>query len=274
MTPVPGTIAPTVRAFDRLAPRYDEACEGWIFRRMRDHVHAVLAAAFTPGMRVLEIGCGTGIDATFLASRGVDVVATDPSAGMIERARDRMREIHLPASVSFVCCGIDEIHEHLAPGAGFDGLVSDFGALNCVARLDALASLAARHLAPGGRVMVCLISRTCLLEALWFLLKGDPRQAFRRLARPPVVVSVAGIGVPTYYHRVRDVRAALRPALALRRLRGLSVLVPPPYLEARWADLPAPLRRAIAALDAAAARVFPLNRLGDHVMLEFENVRI
>ena len=274
MTPVPGTIAATIRAFDRLAPRYDEACAGWIFRRMRDQVHAALGEAFEPGMRVLEIGCGSGLDAEFLASRGVDVVATDPSAGRIERARRRMRAARGAGRVQFVCCGIEEVHLHLAPGARFDGLVSDFGALNCVARLDALGSLAARHVAPRGRVILCLISPACLLELGWFLLKGQPRRAFRRFATPPVAVNVEGIDVPTYYHRVRDVRTALEPAFALRRVRGLAVLVPPSYLETRWTALPAPARRALAGVDRALASRWPFNRLGDHVMMEFENLRI
>ena len=42
-----------------------------------------LEKAFRPGDRVLEIGCGTGVDACFLAERGVKVLACDSSPQMI-----------------------------------------------------------------------------------------------------------------------------------------------------------------------------------------------
>ena len=261
------------RAFDRLAPQYDEACGGSLFRWMREQVHDVLAPAFSRGDRVLEIGCGPGADTAFLAERLVDVVAADPAPGMIERARARVERVPSRGSVRFVCCGLNDIEAHLAPGAAFDGIFSDFGALNCVPRLEALASLAARRLTPGGRVIVCLMSPACGIEMAWFLLRGEPRRAFRRLGPPPVMVDVGGFRVPTYYHRVRDVQAALGPAFALRRVIGLSVFVPPPYLEARWAALPAVARRALAGLDRALADRWPLNRLGDHTLMEFEKVR-
>jgi ubiquinone/menaquinone biosynthesis C-methylase UbiE len=263
-----------VRAFDRLAPHYDEACDGALFRWMRDQVHAVLGPAFRHGDRVLEIGCGSGADTAFLAARQVDVVAADPAPGMITHARGRLERVPSRGSVQFVCCGLNDIEAHLAPAAAFDGIFSDFGALNCVPRLEALASLAARRLKPGGRVIVCLMSPACAIEMGWFLLRGAPRQAFRRLGRPPVMVDVEGLRVPTYYHRVRDVQAALGPAFVLRRVTGLSVFVPPPYLEARWAALPAPARRALEGVDRALASRWPFNRLGDHTLVEFEDVRM
>jgi SAM-dependent methyltransferase len=266
------TLSPTVRAFDRFAARYDAVCDTGLFRRMREQVHAAFAAAFAPGARVLEIGCGSGQDTAFLAARRADVVALDPSAGMIERARARVAAAAPRGSVRFLCCGLDELPQHLAPGVRFDGIVSNFGALNCVPRLDTLGALAASRLDAGGCAMVCLMSRTCLMEMGWFLLRGNLRQAVRRLGPPPVLVNVEGIGVPTHYHRVRDVRATLGPGLALRRVRGLGVVVPPPFLEPRWAGAPAPLRRAFEAVDACVAPFFPFNRLGDHVMMEFQRI--
>ncbi len=267
-------VTAAARAFDRLAPRYDEACGGPLFARMRERVHAALAGAFAPGTRVLEIGCGSGADTAFLAARQVHVLAADPAPGMIACARERLAGLPARGPVQFMRCGLNEIDAHLAPPAVFDGIVSNFGALNCVPRLNALGPLAARRLKPGGRVFMCLMSRTCATEIAWFLLRGEPQQALRRLGRPPVMVNVEGLAVPTYYHRARDVEAALGPGFALRRVTGLSVCVPPPYLEARWSRLPAAVRRALAAIDAALSPHWPFNRLGDHTLMEFEDLRI
>lgn len=44
----------------------------------------------------LEIGCGSGADAVFLASRGFDVTAVDSSPTAIERARTRSQRAGVP----------------------------------------------------------------------------------------------------------------------------------------------------------------------------------
>ena len=261
-------VSATVRAFDRLAPRYDALCAGELFRAMRARVHGAIDRALPPGARVLEIGCGSGLDTAWLAARGSRVIAADPSAVMLERARARVADDRTGRAVRFVCCGLDALDRHLGPSCRFEAIVSNFGALNCVPRLDALGHLAASRLEPGGRAFVCLMSRICLWEIGWFLLKGRPDGAFRRLRPPPVLVGVEGIPVPTWYHRVGDVARAVAPSLAVRAVSGCGVLVPPPYLEDRWRAVPAPVRRVAAAADAALARVAPFNRLGDHVLVE------
>jgi ubiquinone/menaquinone biosynthesis C-methylase UbiE len=73
--------------FDAVADSYDQ---GFTFSKIgqaqRAAVWKELSRAFRSGDRVLEIGCGTGIDACFLAERGVSVVACDSSAAMIRIA--------------------------------------------------------------------------------------------------------------------------------------------------------------------------------------------
>jgi len=266
--PAPSAISAAVRAFDRLAPHYDELCGGELFRTMRDAVRRIVQASLEPGMRVLEIGCGSGIDTAWLASLGVEVFATDPSAGMLERTRARVTAARRGDAVRLLCCGLEHLEAHLGPSCRFDAIVSNFGALNCVPDLQPLGRLAAERLRPGGRALVCLLSRTCLWEIGWFLLKADRARAFRRLQPPPVMVNVAGIPVPTFYHRVSDVARVARPSLSVGRIVGCGVLTPPPYLERRWLSLPRVVRRAAAAADSTIGRFAPFSRLGDHVLVE------
>jgi ubiquinone/menaquinone biosynthesis C-methylase UbiE len=52
--------------------------------------HAVwrrLDKIFSPGQKLLELNCGTGIDAVHLAKRGIQLVACDISSRMIDVAR-------------------------------------------------------------------------------------------------------------------------------------------------------------------------------------------
>ncbi len=51
-------------------------------------LHRLLLAHLPPRCRVLEIGCGTGRDAAFLASNGFRLVAADASAAMLKHLHD------------------------------------------------------------------------------------------------------------------------------------------------------------------------------------------
>ena len=48
-------------------------------------------ATFTPASRLIDLGCGTGLDAVRMARHGHDVTATDWSAAMVERTAQRAR---------------------------------------------------------------------------------------------------------------------------------------------------------------------------------------
>src|SRR5580693_3211341 len=79
--------------FDAIADRYDEIfTTSRIGQAQRTAVWEELEKAFRPGDSVLEIGCGTGVDACFLAERGVTVVACDSSPQMLNMAIRRIRE--------------------------------------------------------------------------------------------------------------------------------------------------------------------------------------
>jgi cyclopropane fatty-acyl-phospholipid synthase-like methyltransferase len=49
-------------------------------------LQALLAASFSPGARLLELGCGSGRDAAFMLANGFDVIASDAVQEMIDAA--------------------------------------------------------------------------------------------------------------------------------------------------------------------------------------------
>lgn len=259
-------------AFDRLASEYDALVEGEIFKHLRARTHQAFARRFAGGSRVIEIGCGTGLDTCFLALNGVRVLACDPSEEMVSRSLRRLAHARCEDRATVLPCGLQDLSsflDALAEPQGFDGLISNFGALNCVKDLAPLGALAKRYVRPGGVVMLGLMARTCALEVLYFLATRRPDLANRRRGEGPVAVSVAGVEVPTFYHRIADVRTALGGDLSLDTVEGIGVAVPPPYLEPRWQTLPKSVRGAVTRLDALLAPWPPFNRVGDHVLLHF-----
>ena len=198
-------------AFDRFALTYDAATSGETFQLQRRQTHAALSRWIRSGFRVLEIGCGTGADTEFLTRLGARVVACDPSEEMLSRTKRRLEAAGLGDRAGILSCGLQDLPHFLDAldhNEGFDAIVSNFGALNCAPSLDALGTIGRRHLRAGGAMAIGLMGRTCFWETVYFTARGDGRRAARRRS-PAAAVPVAGIKVPTFYHRTGDVAACL-----------------------------------------------------------------
>jgi SAM-dependent methyltransferase len=277
---VPSPPTPAAVAFSRLAARYDEICENEIFDWMRGRVHGLCREAFPPGTDIIDIGCGSGIDAVFLRERGHAVLACDPAPAMIRETTGRLAArglgdgaLVLEADLAVLCNVLDSGAAALPArwrDATAGGILSNFGALNCAADLRPLGRLAARRLRGGGRLLLGLMSPWCALETAYFLARGRPGSAFRRLRGSPVLVEVEGMAVPTVYHRPRDVMRALGPEFVLRRTCGLAILVPPPHTLQTWRRLPRGMRRALMALDTRVSTVPAIAHVGDHFVMDIE----
>jgi SAM-dependent methyltransferase len=263
-------------AFDRLAPSYDVLAAGDAFQLQRKQTHAAFERWIRSGFRVLEIGCGTGADTEFLAKLGARIVACDPSEEMLSRTKRRLANAGVGDRAGILSCGLQDLPQFLAAldhSEGFDAVISNFGALNCVPSLDALGVIGRHHLRAGGAMAIGVMGRTCLWETMYFAARGDRLRALRRRAAH-VSVPVAGIDVPTFYHRTRDVAASLGEAFSLDAAIGVGVMVPPPYLESRWQQVPPAMRRLAAAVDRVAGGWPFVNQLGDHTLTRWVKQRV
>lgn len=276
MSPARETGSISQHAFDRLASTYDESTSGETFQLQRRQTHAALARWIRSGFRVLEIGCGTGVDTEYLARIGARIVACDPSEEMLSRTKRRLEVAGVGDRASILSCGLQDLPHFLDAldhSEGFDAIVSNFGALNCAPTLDALGVIGRRHLRAGGAMAIGLMGRTCLWETVYFTARGDRAQASRRRIAN-AAVPVAGINVPTFYHRTGDVAAALGEEFTRDGVIGIGVMVPPPYLEPRWQQVPQALRRAAAGMDRIAGSWPLVNQLGDHTLSRWVKRRV
>ncbi|MGJ3238329.1 MAG: class I SAM-dependent methyltransferase [Anaerolineae bacterium] len=152
--------------FDALAEGYDaDFTTQPIGRILRQRIHSRLTTHFRAGMRVLEIGCGTGEDALFLAERGVQVIATDASAGMIEVTTRKTQ--HNPL-VSVHLLDLNHLKAAFETGI-LDGAFSNFGVLNCITDWQPLAQWLSQRIRSGGIVGFGVMAPYCLWELLWHI---------------------------------------------------------------------------------------------------------
>lgn len=265
-------VQPEVRVapFDAIADRYDEIfTESSIGQAQRASVWKELEKRFHRGDRVLEIGCGTGVDACFLAQRGVTVVACDNSSRMIEVAARRVEAARKNSFVQVHLLAAEEI-DSLECGRPFDGAFSNFGTLNCVEDLGSLARNLAKLLRPGATALLCLMGPCCLWEVGWYLAHGNPRKALRRLHRGGVTAQLAdGVPVHVHYPAVQSLTRTFAPEFRLKSLKGIGVAVPPSYVETWVHRFPCVLQLGVR-VDSVLDRCPGIRGLADHILLRFE----
>lgn len=257
-------VAAGLSPFDLLAPEYDASfTESLLGRLLRDAVHRELQASFAAGHHVLDLGCGTGEDAISLAAGGVRVHGVDGSGAMIARSRGKasqLREAHAPTFE------VVDLNAHALPAGPFDGALANFGVLNCIRDRQAFAARLAAVLRPEARVVFVVMGRYCPWEWAWYLLRGKPRTAFRRLSG-----KADFHGMRIDYPTPSELSRHFEPAFGMRRTAGIGFLLPPTFAT----DLIERNARFGRVLDAVDRRIcgWPgVAMLSDHYLIEMERI--
>jgi SAM-dependent methyltransferase len=228
-----------------------------------------LIDTFEPGAHVLEINCGTGEDALFLAGHDVSVVACDASAQMIETARRRVQSEDPEAPIDFRVLATEHL-SNLGRGELFDGAFSNFSGLNCVADLHLTAHQLAGLVARGAPLLICLSSRFCIWEIVWFVLHGQFRKALRRTSGF-ATVRVGQYIVKVHYPTLQAIKKTFAPYFRMRWCTGIGIAVPPSYLEPTVRAHPRMLN-VLRALDQVISPLPWFRTVGDHILICFERV--
>jgi arsenite methyltransferase len=105
-----------------------------------------------PGMAVIDIGCGAGVDtlvAALMVGPEGKTVGIDITPEMVERAKKSLNHMKLP-NVSFYQASAEQLDY---PPESFDVAISN-GALNLVVNKEKALAEIVKVLKPGGRIMV------------------------------------------------------------------------------------------------------------------------
>lgn len=237
--------------FDQLASQYDRLwTRSAVGHLQREAVWRHIGALFEPGQAALDMGCGTGEDALRLIEAGLHVRAIDASGEMVRIARDRGVDAEI---LPIENCGLlDE---------SFDGVLSNFGALNCVEDLESLREPLARLVRPGGHMAICVIGRFCLWETAWALLHRQPSKTFRRWRKS----SMSSLGIRISYPSKQRLENAFRPHFTLVSWCGIGLCVPPSYVTGLSGDV----LQKLDAFDRRVAHWPVLRGLSDHRLFVF-----
>jgi SAM-dependent methyltransferase len=262
------TLRPAAFAFDAIASDFDSRFGAWAsVAAQRRAVRKVLLREFSRGGTILEIGGGTGEDASFLAARGYKVLLTDASPSMVDVARHKLQPF---GSSAEVVAGEDVdafADRYLSEGRPLlDGAFSNFAPLNCVEDLKPVAHALGRLLKPGAVAALVVFGSCCPAEMVVEALRGRPRQMFRRFKHGAASARLAKREFDVFYHRKKEIRSAFHKAFELEERVGIGVAVPPSAAEP-WISKHPLLLSAMEFFDSIAAG--SLSFFGDHVLYQF-----
>jgi SAM-dependent methyltransferase len=253
----------TQAAFDSVAADYDgPRGNNALIQRMRTTVWRLLERRYARDARLIDLGCGTGIDAVHLAQTGRSVLATDWSPRMVERTVQRAADAGVAGRVRARCIGA---HQLAAVDGVFDGAYSNFGPLNCVPDLAELAGQCRRLLRPGGLAIFSVIGRICPWEYVYYRWRR-PERAKIRGSRGPVAVGMNGHQIWTSYYRPAEFYREFARHFDLLGYRALSLFLPPPYL-VRWYEAQPRLLELLGRVDDLTGGWPGLRNAGDHFLI-------
>jgi SAM-dependent methyltransferase len=130
-------------------PDWSSRADAWVehWPRLAEPARRAVsdAAGVGPGVRVLDVGCGTGEFCALAAERGASVCGIDAGEGMVAHARRRLPGADLRVGPMESLPWDDD---------AFD-VVTAFNALQFAASFEAAVAEAARVTRPGGLLAVC-----------------------------------------------------------------------------------------------------------------------
>lgn len=256
-------------SFDALANSYDNNFTHSIIGTLqRNKVWKYLEENLdgNKAMNILEINCGTGEDALWLASKGHQVIATDISEQMIEVAKQKA--IIQKVNINPLVCSFVNLATQLN-GQKFDMIFSNFGGLNCSnnQELTKLNIDFAKLLKPKGLLVMILLGKKCFLENLYFLLRFNFKKLNRRKQATEAYLSHNNF-ITTWYYNYQEM-AKIFNLFQLKQKKPIGLFIPPSYLEPliQKNKLLLPI---IKRLENAIGNISFLTNYSDHIYIEMK----
>ncbi len=261
----------TKGSFDKIADAFDEQDRanpiiGW----MRNIVHKVYLNNFKEGDSLLELNSGTGIDAVFLAEKGLSVYATDISPKMqsylLEKIEKNTYFKSKIAAKPYSFYEIDKVDKN-----NFDGVISNFGGLNCINDFDKLRDDLAQKTKPGALFIAAVMNKFCPWEILYYILKLNFIKAFRRFKKEGIDGAIDDQLVKTFYFAPKEFGNKFKPHFRIKRIYSLGLYTPSPYMQGLYFKIK-PLIKLWMKIDELVKGIYPFNRIGDHFIIILQKV--
>lgn len=261
------------KAFDHIAKEYDagfgNTAIGIMQRKVvSNYINKTLG--HEKKLDILELNCGTGDDAIWLASKGHRVLATDNSEKMLDVARLKMKKIAANYDLAFSILDIVNL-ESYTTNKKFDLVFSNFGGFNCISpdNLKKVIPAIAKLLNPKGRFIAVIMPKFCLWESAYFMFKGKTKHVFRRNTLKSVEVKIGDYSINTWYYAPSDVVRKSGKEYNLMNKLPVGIAIPPSYLNNYFSGYPNALK-LFHKLENTFGSLSILSGVSDHFIIDLE----
>lgn len=258
----------TSSPFDFVANNYDnDFSQTLIGKLQREQVYKIVKSDFEKhsGLKILELNCGTGIDAIWMAGFNHYVTATDASAKMIDIANKKAKS---SKNITFIQLHFNQINASAFENK-FDVIFSNFAGLNCASKpeLEQLNNELKHMINDDGRLYLIMLGKYSWLEKLFFFLIGDKLKMNRRLRMDDAQLA-PNISVKTWCYSSKEI-AQIFTHFKVVKLKPIGLFIPPSYLEPLLKKniLLLPI---IKFLEKTLGSFSFLSNYGDHIFLELK----
>ncbi len=253
--------------FDAVAEQYDaDFSESQIGIIQRKQVYNFLNdyVSINKPLRILELNCGTGIDAFYFARAGHQVLATDASQSMINQCMGKLQIENSNLKLSFLQCDISNLSR--LKDNNFDLVFSNFSGFNCLNESDFANSIyqIQNKLNDKGKFIVVLFGTKCLMERIYFFLKFQ----FGKMSRREKYQSIFNGTESLFYYSALKVESIVKPYFSLLKKEPIGVFIPPSYLEQKMKKSKV-LFTILQKMEKLFSKYFN-TEFGDHFIMAFE----
>ena len=138
-----------------------------------------------PGMRVLDVNCGTGNDFPYFLSKECLISGCDVSTGMLNKAVETYTDELKSGTISLYQGALEELNtSHFEPNS-FDIIYSITGGFSYIdhAEMKRVFQTLRHFLKPGGKIITAHFGRFAVAESLFYLKRGRLKEALIRRKR-------------------------------------------------------------------------------------------
>ncbi len=251
------------RAFSKQAVLFDKLdYENNLVILIRDNIRKHVMLYVKPNQTMLELNCGTGLDALYFTQNGLTVHATDNADGMLEEVDNKIKKYHT-VNLSFQKCSFNNLT--LLENKKYNHIFSNFGGLNCSDNLKMVIKDLDNYMISGSIAHLVIMPKYCVWEIL-FAFKVNFKLAFRRFMKNGSTSYVEGIPFMTYYYSPSYIKKSFGSHYEALSIKAMGCFIPPTYMNEMETNRPK-LFKYLQKLDRIFADKWPFYNLGDHYVI-------
>ncbi len=182
-----------------------------------------ITSNYLHGKRVLDFGCGVGVDITHFAKNNpkMEFVGVDISEKMLAETQKKIDALQLK-NVTLLHGSLDVL-----PNKNFDVIYIFFGALNTVENLEYASKILYTKLNPNGILVATFVNRWFFQAMITQSIQGKFSNAFRRLQKVWGGYSPKNF-LPSKTYKIKEIHTSFSKFKCVKR-KGFSIVYPAWY---------------------------------------------